>query len=430
MTEPSLHERTRRVFPHWMEQLYDEPVELVRGEGARVWDGEGREYLDFFGGIVTTIAGHRPAAMVDALRRQLDAIIHSSTLYLIRPMVELAERLVELTPDGLDTVFFVNSGSEAVEAALLVATTFRRSNQVISFRQAYHGRTFGAVAVTGQRGYSATSFSPLNVQYAHYANCLRCPFGKEPTSCAIACVDDLREVVASQTAGDVAAVIVEPVQGVNGFIDPPAAFLQGIRAICDEHGILLIADEVQTGFGRLGDSFWGLGSAGVTPDLMVVAKGLGNGLPVAAVIGRSDVMNSLTAGSISTFGGNHLVTAGALAVVEHIVSGDLMGNARARGIRLAAGLQHLGAAYADSIVEVRGRGLMQALELADRDAALTPRPDLASALQDACRQRGLLVGTGGVAWNVLRLSPPLSIADDDVDEALGVLTAACADVLG
>jgi 4-aminobutyrate aminotransferase len=419
-----LRARTRAVFPHWMEQMYAEPLELVRGEGTRVWDSSGREYLDFFGGIVTTISGHRLPAMVEAIERQLaTGMVHSSTLYLIEPMVRLAELLVSITPDGNDTVFFVNSGSEAVEAALLLATAHRRSNQVISFRRAYHGRTFGAVAVTGQRGYSATSFSPLNVQYAPYPDPLRSPYD------VAACLDELREVVATQTAGDVAALIIEPVQGVNGFVAAPAAFLRGVRELCDEHGIVLISDEVQTGFGRLGDAMWGIEAAGVTADLMVMAKGLGNGLPIGAVVGRADVMNAVTAGSISTFGGNHLVTAGALANVEHVVAADLMGNARARGERLATGLRAIGVDHPHAVVDVRGRGAMQAIELADRDDALTPRPDLTRAVQLACRERGLLVGTGGVAWNVLRLSPPLTFTDADVDEALGIIGAACADVL-
>jgi 4-aminobutyrate aminotransferase len=427
---PTLLERHRKVIPHWVDQMYADPLELVRGEGCRVWDADGHEYLDFFAGIVTTACGHGLPAMVEAVQRQLGAIIHSSTLYLIRPMVELAERLVELSPEGIDTAFFVGSGSEAVEAALLVATTFRRSNQVIAFRQAYHGRSFAAVGVTGQRGYSPTSLSPLNVQFAPYANCLRCPFKLTYPSCGVACAQDLRNVIEAQTAGDVAAVIVEPIQGVNGFVTPPPEFLPIIRSICDEYGILLIADEVQTGFGRTGEGLWGITAAGVRPDLMILAKGLGNGLPIAAVMGRADVMNSLTAGSISTFGGNHLVTAGALASVNYIVDNDLTANARQLGAHLRAGLAAIAAAHPGAIAEARGKGLMQALELADPAPELTPRPDLAAAVQEACRERGLLVGKGGVNWNVLRLSPPLVIDRAGVDEALAIVADACASVLG
>jgi 4-aminobutyrate aminotransferase len=423
---PTLEERHRRVIPRWVDQMYEHPLELVRGKGTHVWDADGNEYLDFFGGIVTVALGHGLPEMQEALRTQLDAIIHSSTLYLIRPMVELAELLVEMSPDGIDCAFFVGSGTEAVEAALLVATNYRRSNQVISFRQSYHGRSFGAVGVTGQRGYSPTSFSPLNVQYAPYANCLRCPFHLSYPSCGVACAHDLRTVIESQTAGDVAAVIVEPIQGVNGFVTPPPEFLPIIRAICDDYGILLIADEVQTGFGRTGEALWGIEADGVVPDLMVLAKGLGNGLPIAAVLGRSDVMNSLGAGSISTFGGNHLVSAGALAAVQYGVDHDVTANAQRQGARLRSGLDAIGARYPHAIAQVRGKGLMQAMEFADDDDGRTPRPDRASAVQERCRERGLLVGKGGVAWNVLRLSPALVIDEPEVDRAVEVLASACA----
>ncbi|MDQ1460102.1 MAG: 4-aminobutyrate aminotransferase [Actinomycetota bacterium] len=425
----TLEARHRRVLPHWVDQMYEQPLELVRGKGTHVWDADGNEYLDFFGGIVTVALGHGLPEVQAALRDQLDAIIHSSTLYLIRPMVELAELLVELSPAGIDCAFFVGSGTEAVEAALLVATNYRRSNQVISFRQSYHGRSFGAVGVTGQRGYSPTSFSPLNVQYAPYANCLRCPFHLSYPSCEVACAHDLRTVIESQTSGDVAAVIVEPIQGVNGFVTPPPEFLPIIREICDEYGILLIADEVQTGFGRTGESMWGIEADGVVPDLMVLAKGLGNGLPIAAVLGRSDVMNSLGAGSISTFGGNHLVTAGALAAVRYGRDHDLTANARRQGARLRAGLDAIGARHPHAIAEVRGKGLMQALDFADDDERHSPRPDLASAVQERCREGGLLVGKGGVAWNVLRLSPALVIDESEIDRALAILSDACAQAL-
>jgi 4-aminobutyrate aminotransferase len=426
--EKTLLERHHAVIPHWVDQMYAEPLELTRGDGTRVWDADGNEYLDFFAGIVTVALGHGFPAMKDAVKEQLETIVHSSTLYLIRPMVELAELLVEHAPDGIDCAFFVGSGTEAVEAALLVATEYRRSNQVIAFRQAYHGRSFAAVGVTGQRGYSPSSFSPLNVQYAPYANCLRCPFHLEYPSCGVACASDLRNVIESQTAGDVAAVLVEPIQGVAGFVTPPPEFLPIIRKICDEYGILLIADDVQTGFGRTGESLWGITADGVTPDLMVIAKGLGSGLPIAAVLGRSDVMNSLRSGSISTFGGNHLVTAGAQAVVRHIVENDIVGNARDRGARLLAGVAPIAARYPDAIAEVRGKGLMLGIEFADPTPGRPPRADLASAVQEACRERGLLIGKGGVSWNVLRLSPALIVTDDDVDEAVAILDAACAAV--
>ena len=430
MDDGSLLSRHHAVIPMWVDQMYEKPLELVRGEGCRVWDADGNEYLDFFGGIVTTVTGHQLPPMVEAITAQAKQILHSSTLYLIRPMVELAELIVEITPPRIEKVFFVGSGTEAVEAALLVATNFRRSNQVISMRQGYHGRSFTAVGVTGQRGYSPTSLSPLNVQYAPYAYCYRCPFHLTYPECGVACGEDLRTVIEAQTSGDVAAVIVEPIQGVNGFVTPPPEFFPIIREICDEYGILLISDEVQTGFGRTGEAFWGIESYGVEPDLMIFAKGLGNGLPIAAVAGPADVMDSLGSGSISTFGGNHLVTTGALANVRYLRDEGLQSNAAAQGQRVREVIDGLAARHPDIIGEVRGKGLMQGIEFADQDEKHTPRADVAGDVQEACRRRGLLVGKGGIHWNVLRISPPLVVTRDDVDEAMGTLTEAVTEVAG
>jgi 4-aminobutyrate aminotransferase len=427
MDQPrSLRERHAAVIPHWVDQMYAEPLELVSGQGAVVTDSEGREYLDFFAGLATTAMGHNLPELVDAVKDQLGRIIHSSTLYLIRPMVELAELLVEITPPRQEKAFFVNSGTEAVDAALLVATNFRRSHQVIAFRQSYHGRSFSAVAVTGNRGYSASAFSPLNVQYAPYGSCYRCPFHLTYPSCGVACARDLETVIETQTAGDVAAVIVEPIQGVNGFVTPPPEFLPIVREICDRYGILLISDEIQTGFGRTGEALWGIEADGVEADLMVMAKGMGNGIPIAAVVGRADVMDSLTAGSISTFGGNHLASTAGLANVRYLLDHDVLANVAKQGATVRTALEALQQRFPDAVGEVRGKGLMQAMELADADR--TPRPDLAAAVQEACRERGLLVGKGGIAWNAVRLAPPLVVDDAEVGEAVRILGEACASV--
>jgi 4-aminobutyrate aminotransferase len=294
-------------------------------------------------------------------------------------------------------------------------------------RHSYHGRSFSAVAVTGNRGYSATNLTPFNVQYAPYAYCYRCPFHLTYPSCDVACARDLDTVIKTQTAGDIAALIIEPIQGVNGFVTPPPEFLPIIREICDRHGILLISDEIQTGFGRTGEALWGVEADGIEADLMVMAKGLGNGIPIAAVLGRADVMDSLTAGSISTFGGNHLASTAALANVGYIAGHDLLGNAAKQGATIRDALLGLQHRFPDAIGDVRGKGLMQAIKLADVDR--TPRADLAGLVQEACRERGLLVGKGGIDWNVIRLAPPLVVDDGHVGEALRILGEACTLVL-
>jgi 4-aminobutyrate aminotransferase len=413
--------RHREVIPNWVALYYNEPIELVRGEGARVWDGSGREYLDFFGGIVTTISGHVVPKLVEALAQQAGKIAHSSTLYLIRPMVELAERLTGSAPiDVPAKAFFVGSGTEAVEAALLLATTWRRSNEVIALRNSYHGRSFGGVAVTGNRGWSATSFSPLNVSYALSPYCYRCPLGLTYPDCGVACATDVRNVIETTTTGEPAAMIAEPIQGVGGFITPPPEYFGIVKSILDEFGIPFIADEVQTGFGRTGDAFWGIEGYGVHPDAMVCAKGLGNGMAIGAVISRSDMMDSLKANSISTFGGNPLATTYALANLDHIEEHDLQGNALKVGDRLFRDLKDLEDRY-DVVGEVRGKGLMVGVELVKDGGTKEPNPDGAAQVMETCKERGLLVGRGGFYGNVLRIAPPLVITEDDVARAVETL---------
>ena len=422
-----LLERHRRVIPSWIALYYSEPLELVRGEGTRVWDSSGKEYLDFFGGIVTTISGHAMESMVEVLREQAGKIAHTSTLYLIRPMIELAERLTGKAPvDGDTKAFFVGSGTEAVEAALLFATTWRRSNEIIALRNSYHGRSFGAVGVTGNRGWSATSFSPLNVSYAMPAYCYRCPLHLTYPSCGVACAQDVRNVIETTTSGEVAAMIAEPIQGVGGFVTPPPEYFQIVKGILDEFGIPFIADEVQTGFGRTGDTFRGIEGYNVQPDAMVMAKGLGNGMAMGAVVGRTEIVDSLKANSISTFGGNPLATTYALANLDYIEDNDLQHNAQRVGKFLKDGLRDLGERH-EIVGDVRGKGLMLGVELVKDRESREPGADLAAKTMEGARERGLLIGKGGLYGNVLRISPPLTITEDDAAQAIETLDAAFAD---
>lgn len=417
--------RHREVMPNWLALYYKEPIELVRGEGSRVWDGAGREYLDFFGGIVTTISGHTVQKLVDALADQAGKIAHSSTLYLIRPMVELAEKLTGLSPvEPLPVkAFFVGSGTEAVEAALMFATSWRRSNEVIALRNSYHGRGFGAVGITGNRFWSPSSFSPLNVSYALSPYCYRCPFGLTYPDCGVACAEDLRNVIDTTTTGEPAAMIAEPIQGVGGFVTPPPEYFQIVKSILDEYGIPFIADEVQTGFGRTGEAYWGIESYGVRPDAIVCAKGLGNGMAIGAVVSRADMMDSLRANSISTFGGNHLAARVALANLENIEENRLQENAYKLGNALYRGLKDLEDRF-DVVGEVRGKGLMVGVELVTDKESKAPSQEVAGIVMESAKEQGLLIGKGGLYGNVLRLSPPLSITEDDVQRAVETLEVA------
>jgi 4-aminobutyrate aminotransferase len=428
-----LHRRHRAVTPSWLALYYDEPIELVRGEGRHVWDADGTRYLDFFGGILTTIVGHAVPEVVEAIREQAGKIVHTSTLYLSRPLVELAERLASLSGVEDAKVFFTASGTEANEAALLCATSHRRSNQVLALRNSYHGRSFGTIAITANRSWSPTSLSGLQVAFVHGGYRLRSPFRHlDDAGYTAACVQDLRDVIDMCTSGDVACMIAEPIQGIGGFATPPDGFFGAMQEVLREHGILFVSDEVQTGFGRTGDHFWGYQAHGVAPDLMTMAKGIGNGTALGAVVGRAEVIDAIPANSISTFGGNPLACATALASIEYLTSHDLQGNAQKQGQVLAEALRSIADRH-PYLADVRGRGLMQAVEMCrpSRDplpGGPEPWPAAATAFMEATRKRGLLVGKGGLYGNVLRIAPPLTVTDAEMAEAVEILAAAADEV--
>jgi 4-aminobutyrate aminotransferase len=425
MSHAELLARHRTVMPSWLALYYDQPIELVDGKGCRVVDGEGISYLDFFAGILTTMVGYNPPEVVEAVRDQAGRMIHTSTLYLIRQQVELAERIAELSgiPDA--KVFFTNSGTEANEAALLLATTATRSNQVLALRNSYHGRSYAAMGVTGNRSWSASSFTPVNVSYVHGGYRYRSPFGHLPDRQYIkACVDDLRDVLDTTTSGQVACMIAEPIQGVGGFAVPPDGLFGAMKEVLDDHGILFVADEVQTGWGRTGEHFWGYQAHGIVPDAITFAKGLGNGLPLGGVVARAELMDTVKANSISTFGGNPLTTRGALAVLDYLFEHDLQTNARTVGARLAAGLRDLAAGH-PVIGDVRGKGLMLGVELVE-PGSKQPAAAAAAQVQEAARRGGLLVGKGGLYGNVLRIAPPLVLSQAEADEGLEILARAIA----
>jgi len=423
MSHAELLARHRAVLPSWIALYYDEPIALVDGQGCRVVDAEGRRYLDFFGGILTTMVGYNLPEVVEAVREQAGRMLHTSTLYLIEPMIELAERIAALSGIPGAKVFFTNSGTEANEAALLLATTTRRSNQVLALRNSYHGRSYAAMGVTGNRGWSASSLTPVNVSYVQGGYRYRSPFRDlSDEEYVRVCAEDLRDVIATTTAGDVACMIAEPVQGVGGFSSPPDGFFGAMKEVLDEHGILFVSDEVQTGWGRTGEHFWGIQAHGVTPDAMTFAKGLGNGLAIGGVVARGDLMDSVTASSISTFGGNPLATRAALATLDYLLSHDLQANALKMGSRLRQGLDTV-AERCRVVGEVRGRGLMIGVELVE-PGSTRPSPALAARVHRDAARGGLLIGKGGLYGNVLRVAPPLSISEAEVDEGLEILAAA------
>ncbi len=419
MTDADLLARHKAVLPSWLALYYEEPIEIVHAQDRRVIDSHGRSYLDFFAGILTNSMGYDVSAISDAVRKQLDTgILHTSTLYLIRSQVELAERIAKLSgiPDA--KVFFTNSGTEANDTALMLATQFRRSNQVLAMRNSYHGRSFATVGITGNRGWSASSLSPVKVSYVHGGYRYRSPFRELSDSAYIdACVADLVDVLETGTSGDVACMIAEPIQGVGGFSSPPDGLYKAMKEVLDQYGILFISDEVQTGWGRTGEHYWGIQAHDVVPDAMTFAKGLGNGLAIGGLVARGDLVDCLTANSISTFGGNPVAMAGASAVLDFINDHDLQANALARGNELLSGLR----ALRDPLIgDVRGKGLMIGVELV-KPGGMEPNPQAAARVMEETKARGLLIGKGGLHGNVLRIAPPMTLTADEAAEGLAIL---------
>jgi 4-aminobutyrate aminotransferase len=414
--------RHRAVMPDWLALYYDRPIEITHGEGRHVWDAEGRRYLDFFGGILTTMTAHALPEVTRAVAEQAGRIPHTSTLYLNRPMTELAERIAELSgiPDA--RVFFTASGTEANDTALLLATAYRGSNQVLAMRNSYHGRSFSAIGITGNASWAATSLSPLRTFFLHGGVRHRGPFaGLGDEEFVAACVADLRDTLA-QTRGNVAALIAEPVQGVGGFTSGPDGLFAAFREVLAENGILWISDEVQTGWGRTGEHFWGwqAHAAAGPPDMLTFAKGIGNGMSVGGVVARSEVMNCLDAGSVSTFGGSPVTMAAGLANLGHLLEHDLQGNARRVGALLMERVREA-AAGLDIVREVRGRGLMIGVEMV-RPGSGEPSAEAASLVLEAAREEGLLIGKGaGPGGTALRIAPPLSLTAPEAEEGARML---------
>jgi 4-aminobutyrate aminotransferase len=414
--------RHRAVIPNWAALYYSEPLEIVSGKGCHVTDASGRTYLDFFAGILTNMLGYDVAEVREAVERQIaTGVVHTSTLYLIRSQVELAEKIAKLSgiPDA--KVFFTNSGSEANEAALAAALVSRKANQVLAMRGSYHGRTFGTVAVTGNAGWKASSNDPFGTHYLHGADRdLPHYAGLSDAEFIDACVADLEALLAGGVhPQDVGALIAEPIQGVGGFTMAPEGLFGKFKEVLDKHGILFISDEVQTGWGRTGAHFWGIGAHGITPDFMTFAKGLGNGFAIGGVVGRGDLLDGIRGNGISTFGGNPIATTAGNATLDYVLSHDLQKNAQVTGDMIIGGLRE--AARALQVVgEVRGKGLMFAVDLVD-PRTRQPSPLLAGKVLEAARERGLLIGKGGLYGHALRMAPPLTLTEGEAREGLGLL---------
>ncbi len=418
-------EHAASLFP-CVAPYYREPLVARSAQGVWLDDVEGRRYLDFFGGILTTGVGHCHPEVVAAVRQQVGKLGHVSSLYLNEPQLDAARRLKEMAPGDLDRVLFTNSGTEAVETAILLACQHTDRTEVVTLRLAYSGRSVLSTNLTAIAAWRPLPSTVAGIKHALAPYPYRCPFCQGPCrgDCSDAFADDLVDLIETTTSGRPAAFIAETILGVGGFIVPPPGYFQRAAEIIRSYGGLFISDEVQAGFGRTGDHWFGIEHWGVTPDILVTAKSIANGLPVAATVTREEIARSWTAKTISTFGGNPLTMAGCSATLEIMQREDTRVRSALRGRQLRAGLDDLAQRY-DWIGEARGMGLMQGLELVDDGRRRNPDPTRAQAVLEATRKEGLLIGLGGRHGHVVRLGPSMLITEDEVTEGLERLGRAC-----
>jgi 4-aminobutyrate aminotransferase-like enzyme len=415
------------LFPN-VGTYYQEPLVVESAKGMFVRDVEGRDYLDFFGGILTVSVGHCHPRVTEAVIEQQKKLVHVSTLYQTLPQLELAEKLVQLRPmQEKAKVFFTNSGTEANETAVALAKEATGRQELVVLRHNYGGRGALALSMMGNKAYRPKTQSEVSgIRWAHAPYCYRCDLGLQYPDCGIACAKDIKSLVETTTDGEIAAFMAEPILGVGGFITPPKEYFQTALPIIKNAGGLFIADEVQTAWGRTGEKWWGVQQYGVEPDILTSAKGMANGQPIGLTMARASVADKGTYANIATFGGSPPSMAAASATIRVIEEEKLLFNAQMMGKALRDGLEGLQEKF-QGIGEVRGMGLMQAIELVKDRGTKEPDPQGVSRLMEATKKRGLLVGKGGLYGNAMRIAPPMIVNRGQIDDALRILGEALAE---
>ncbi len=396
---------------------YKEPILIVDGHMQYLWDDRGRRYLDGLAGIVTVSVGHCHPRIVEAVRAQVGRLMHTTTIYLNPIIAKFAEKLADHFPDdsGLRVTYFTNSGSESNDLATLMARLSTGHNDIISLRNGYHGGSQTTMGMTAMGNWKYPQPVSVGVKHALPGYCYRCPLGLTYPSCNVKCARDVEQLIEYETSGKIAAFIAEPIQGAGGVVDPPLEYFKIVYDIVRAHGGLCIADEVQTGFGRLGSHFWGFERYGVTPDIVVMAKGIGNGAPLGAVTTRREIAESMTQKlHFNTFGGNPVSMIQGLTTLEILDSDNVAAHALDVGGYLKEHLQDLMKRH-DLIGDVRGTGLLLGVELVKTREGKEPATDEAVMILEGAKDRGLLIGRGGVYGNTLRIKPPMCITRADVD---------------
>ena len=421
MDKKEVYEKHKKYLVPCVATYYKEPLILDLGKGQSVYDIEGREYLDFFGGIVTISLGHCDDEVTSKVCEQIKRLQHTSTLYPHVPIVSLAEKLAQITPGGLQKSFFTNSGTEAIETSVLLAELSTNSHEIIALRHGYSGASLFAMDITAHSNYRLIESLVPGIKHAHNAYCFRCAFGKEYPHCDLDCAKDVKELIETTTSRHPAAFLAEPIQGVGGFITPPKEYFKEVVSIIRKYGALFICDEVQTGWGRTGGKMFGIEHWEVEPDIMVMAKGAANGAPVGITIATPEVGDALQGSHISTFGGNPVTATAVLATIEAIERRKLVQNAEKMGLYLRDRLNGLKEKYR-MIGDVRGMGLIQGMEIVKEKKE--PAPDLVAEIFESTKEQGLLIGKGGLYGNVIRLTPPLTVEKGDIDRAIQIMDRA------
>lgn len=399
---------------------YQEPVALVKGEGEYVWDDAGNKYLDCFGGVLTVSVGHANPTINAAIIEQIGKIIHTSALYANPNQSDLAEKLAEITPGNLKKSFFTSSGTEADDTAIMAAKLATGRQEIVVLRHSYSGRSATALSATGHSTWRPISAQVAGIVHARAPYCYRCPFKLSPEHCGLECANDIEELIQTTTTGEIAAFMAEPILGVGGFIVPPAGYFERAYEIARNHGGLCISDEVQTGWGRTGDKWFGIEQWDVTPDIMTSAKGMANGVPIGWTIATPEVADKFPGLTFATFGGNPVSTAAALAVIKLIEDEDLRSNCKIVGDYLRERLEELKEKY-PIIGDVRGMGLMQGIELVKNRETKEPAPEAVLKVFEETKRQGVLIGKGGLYGNVIRTGMMLNSTKDNVDELIAAL---------
>jgi len=423
-TAEILEKQKKYLFPNHV-LYYTEPLPFDHGEGSFLWDTAGKKYLDFFGGILTTSVGHNRREVTQAVQKQTEKIIHSSTLYPNEAHVNLAEKMAKLAPGKLQVSFFTTSGTGANETAVVLAQTYTGNHDVIALRHAYHGRSAMGMSLTGVGTWRIGGTGVAGIKHALNPYCYRCPLKMTYPSCGVACAQDVEEVIKTTTNGKIAAFIAEPIQGVGGFITPPAEYLKIASDIAKHYGGLFISDEVQTGFGRTGEKWFGVEHSDVEPDIMTMAKGIANGFPLGNTMTTPEIAQSMLDAqlTLSTFGGNPVACAASSATMNVLEKEANPARVAILGNMLRIGLEKLQEKY-PIMGDVRGRGLMQGIELVKDQTTKEPAPEATKHLFEETRKLGLIIGKGGLYGNVVRISPPMTVNEEEIAMALDVLDKA------